>query len=263
MALGFAFYAQGAFFSGFFSPDDNATTTRQATARLTTSSTWPVLCDGPEAQHPWYCRASSWYTNSSSTPRRERVKASKARSESGGLLAWLGAYFRDAFIWAVNVMGEAALGEYWAHAKATVVLLVATTCGTALLYNLDFFLRPLCWLARSASRLRRRIWPRDGDGPAPLRATDLECRGPGTAEEPDNDFYKDVIRGRNGQRAANHLLLSIEGETVRIEKGTQKAKPASRHGQRFGYGEVVSSTSQRLRRMLEEPDEARKFIHLC
>ena len=116
MALGFVFTAQGAFFSGVFGSVDSATSTEQATARLATSSTWPVLCDGPEALSPWYCRASSWYANSSSAPRRECVKASEMRSESEGLLAWLAAYFRNASLWAVNVTGEAALGEYWGHA---------------------------------------------------------------------------------------------------------------------------------------------------
>ena len=41
---------------------------------------------------------------------------------------------------------------------------------------------------------------------------------PGTTEEADNDYFRDVVRGRNAVRTANHLMVIIDGKMARLEK---------------------------------------------
>ena len=220
------------------------------------NSTWN-WCADPASQERWYC---GFFYEGQRLLRGEYVYD---RDPKYSAMRWMLKRCGSAFVWALDVIGVLILGQYWEKVKAVVIVTAILLLSTIVMYGLDLFLRPFLWMGKTVIRLRRRYLPRQHDTPQPTKCDALDWRGPGAREEVDNDFYRDQIRGRNAAHIPNHLLISIDGRTVRLDKGPQRPRPVNRHGLRYNYTQVVSANSAVLRQRLEDEPAETRYVHLC
>ena len=163
----------------------------------------------------------------------------------------------------MDQLGTALLGRpEWTTLKYTVyIIFLLVTLGVGL-WGLDILLRPLIWIVTRTWKLC--AWFRGR--PATLIPTwtvhQLEWRGPGTRTPVDNDFFRDSIRARNlDNRKPNDLVVCVGGAYARVMRTSSGLRPVNRHGQLWEVEEVISSSSQALRRQLEAAPD--KLLCLC
>ena len=225
-----------------------------------------LTCDGYSFVYRMICRGMCWGLGharaASPAPQLLWLWIGYHPPEDSSFWWFAGALWR-LFVWVVDVFGTYALGVYSAAIKEGVMLMMAIFLCILLLWGLDLLLRPLVWMSGLTRIVRVRLCPRRADPPEPLARDSLAWRGPEAPEPPDNDFYRDEIRGRNARRQQNHLLAVVHGVTVRLDRGPQRAKPANRHGLKFHFGAVVSCNGGQLRRELADLEDEDKRIHLC
>ena len=81
---------------------------------------------------------------------------------------------------------------------------------------------------------------------------DFDWHGTGTNQPATNEHFMDHVRKRNVKdRKPNDLLIQHEGAYARVTRSSKNMKVATRFGQPWDLGEVVSSTMGRLRAALE------------
>ena len=169
---------------------------------------------------------------------------------------------------AVDYFGSQALGDAW-PVLCWTVMLGAVALGTAGVgYGLQsivsavkfLIIKPLwllTWPLRCALGLCKcptPAAPRDDEIPVP------ELRGPATRVAVDNEYYGKLRSSTRGR--AHHLVVKVGDTSARLERPPHNSgmKP-NRDGISWKYCAVLSSSSRRLTRLLEESEI--KVIHLC
>jgi len=147
------------------------------------------------------------------------------------------------------------------YVRTAVTLAFAVLILAGVLYGLDWLFRPLVYLVRRGYRLYRWCFGY-GEDVAVGVLEDCEWRGPGAEAAVDNDFYRNVIRMRSiATRKPNHLLIQVDGAYARCSRSGARLRQISRFGQLWEATEVVSASSQALRRTID--GQPGKMICLC
>ena len=84
-----------------------------------------------------------------------------------------------------------------------------------------------------------------------MTVRDCERRGPGPNRPVDNEYFRDAIRARSLEnRKPNDVVVHVEGQYARLSRAGGAIRSANRHGQLWSVDDIVSASSQSLRRQL-------------
>jgi hypothetical protein len=124
------------------------------------------------------------------------------------------------------VLGRVA----WGHTKFVVTFCVLGMSFVILTWGLNMILgipfRCLWWCRSVVS-----YWWADPDDRARLEPDDLDWRGPETNVDPDNDFYRDVIKARGKKNRKPHqIIIRHRNHYARLARSQAAVKQVTRNG---------------------------------
>ena len=157
--------------------------------------------------------------------------------------------------WATGTVCYAILGgPTCISLHKMIVATAAMVCLLTLWYLLDRLLKPVLWVIRICHRswLYFRGTP---DDETIHSVHDCEWIGPDTDSGITNELYRDHLRGRSiTNKKANHLVIEVDGHFARLSRATGRMKAACQHGQLWSVGEIVSTSGNDIRRLIDEND---------
>jgi len=155
--------------------------------------------------------------------------------------------------WVSDHLGAALIGdESWGRIKHIFYVVMLTLALSIVLWFMDRVARPFIAVGMRLMPVWK--WIRGiPEEVTVLTPAEMDWRGPETAQPPDNEFFRDHIRGRNRyNRFPNDLVIQRDGELARITRQDERYRTVNRFGQIFDRGGIVAATSTGFRRELED-----------
>ena len=170
-----------------------------------------------------------------------------------GAQGWLGALVKIVG-WSADIICCTILDpETCASVSRTLTFLVAASILALICFGLDCTLKPVLFVAFRCWRAWKYV-RNTTDEHLTHSVGDCEWGGPGTDAGVTNDFFSTRLRGRSPKnKKLNHLLILHEGQYARLSRAN-RAKPTNRNGLLWDVGDIVETSGNSIRQLIEEFD---------